>query len=91
MNVLGFHKPIFKIVRKRIINTRLQILVGIRGFMWGKLTSQGHLQPPFPEWNGVPVSLLCVAPQTHLVVQQASGVSESLRAGRASIGPFTSV
>lgn len=27
----------------------------------------------------------------HLVVQQASGVSESLRAGRASVGSFTSV
>lgn len=50
-----------------------------------------HLLLPFSGWNGAPGSQPREAPRTHLVVQQASGVSESLRAGRTSVGTLAGV
>lgn len=97
-------KPIFKMVRKRMVSTRLQ---GWRNNYVGQTYSAGlpwssglgrregswrrscsHLLLPCPQWIGGPPR---AAPRTHLVVQQASGVSESLGAGGASVGPLAGV
>lgn len=101
-------KPIFKMVRKRMVSTRLQ---GWRNNYVGQTYSAGlpwssgfgrregswrrscsHLLLPSRVDRSPTVSAPPrAAPRTHLVVQQASGVSESLGAGGASVGPLARV